>query len=60
MDSSTTTTTLDPNRIINHAIASGLRADAPWLIVLGAAFVLLIAVLVLTGVRRRRRARLRP
>jgi hypothetical protein len=30
---------MDPNRIIDHAISGGLRADAPWLIVLGVAFV---------------------
>jgi LPXTG-motif cell wall-anchored protein len=50
----TTTTTPNPNRIINHAIASGLKADEPWLIVLGAAFVLLIAIFAWTGLRRRR------
>jgi len=53
---STTSTTADPNRIINHAIAGGLKADEPWLIVLEVAFVLLILVLVWTGVRRRRRS----
>jgi LPXTG-motif cell wall-anchored protein len=55
---STTTTTPNPNRIINHAIASGLKTDEPWLIVLGAAFVLLIVILVWTGLRRRRRSSL--
>jgi LPXTG-motif cell wall-anchored protein len=53
---STTSTTADPNRIINHAITSGLKADEPWLIVLGVAFVLLIVILVWTGLRRRRRS----
>ena len=48
----------EPNRIINHAIASGLKADEPWLFVLGAAFILLIVVLVWTGLRRRRRSSL--
>lgn len=51
---STTSTTVDPNRIINHAIASGLKTDEPWLIVFGVAFVALIAILVWTGFRRRR------
>jgi LPXTG-motif cell wall-anchored protein len=59
MDSSTTSTTVDPNRIINHAISSGLSHDGPWLILLGAAFFLLIGALVLTGLRRRQRDRLR-
>jgi LPXTG-motif cell wall-anchored protein len=53
---STTSTTVDPNRIINHAIGSGLKADEPWLILFGAAFVLLIVILVWTGFRRRRRS----
>jgi hypothetical protein len=53
---STTTTTPNPNRIINHAIASGLKADEPWLIVLGAAIVLMIVILVWSGLRRRRRS----
>jgi hypothetical protein len=52
----TTSTTADPNRIINHAIAGGLGADAPWPIVLGVAFVLLIVILVCTGYRPRRRS----
>jgi LPXTG-motif cell wall-anchored protein len=51
---STTTTTLDANRIINHAIASGLKSDEPWFIVFGIALVLLIAILVWAGFRRRR------
>jgi hypothetical protein len=53
---STTSTTVDPNRIINHAIAGGLKADEPWLIVLGVAFVLLIVILVWAGFMRRRRS----
>ncbi|HXN61084.1 MAG TPA: LPXTG cell wall anchor domain-containing protein [Acidimicrobiales bacterium] len=53
---STTSTTADPNRIIHHAIAGGLKTDEPWLIVLGVALVLLIVVLVWTGVRRRKRS----
>ena len=53
---STTSTTVDPNRIINHAIEGGLKADEPWLIVLGFALVLLIVVLVWIGVRRRKRS----
>jgi hypothetical protein len=53
---STTSTTLNPNRIINHAISSGLKADGPWLILLGIGIVVLILVLVLMGVSRRRRS----
>jgi hypothetical protein len=47
---------MDPNRIINHAIAGGLKADEPWLIVLGVAFVLLIVILIWAGFRRRKPA----
>jgi hypothetical protein len=58
VDSTSTTTLPNPNLIINHAIASGLKADEPWLIVLAAAFVLMIVILVWTGLRRRRRSAL--
>ena len=51
-----TSTITDSNRIINHAIARGLKIDEPWVIVLGIAFVLLVLVLVAIGVRRRRRS----
>lgn len=51
---STTSTTIDPNRVINHAIEHGLGAAAPWLAVLAGAFVLLIVALVWTGIRRGR------
>ena len=57
MDSTTTTpTTADPNRIINHAIAGGLKADEPWLMVIGVALVLLIVILVWRVYRRGRRS----
>jgi LPXTG-motif cell wall-anchored protein len=55
---SSTSTTADPNRIIDHAISSGLSNNAPWLAVIGLALVLLLAALVWIGLRRRRRARL--
>jgi hypothetical protein len=53
---STTSSTVDPTRIINHAIAGCLKADKPWLIILGLAVVLLIVILVLTGYMRRKRS----
>jgi hypothetical protein len=44
------------DRIINHALATGLKADGPWLTALGIAVALLILLLVSTGARRLRQS----
>jgi len=41
---STTPTTINPNRIIEHAGAPGLGAIWPWLVAIGAAVVVLMVI----------------
>jgi len=42
--SSTTSTTLDPQRVIERVAAHGLESVWPWLVAIGAAIVVLMVI----------------
>ncbi|MGA2932325.1 MAG: hypothetical protein ABSE98_09610 [Acidimicrobiales bacterium] len=55
--SSTTSTTIDPQRVIEHAAAHGLGSVWPWLVAIGAAIVVLIVITEWRRAERRARTR---